>query len=730
MTKLGADDRCRRLCDNKNAIGITGFLGYSWEIFEGIPIGMGEKAKRNPTRYLIWVLPASALLHLFFYLTIPLLDNDSIVIFQGAREFAAGGALSKVNTLPILLTGISYRFFTENILIARAPQLIAGIGLLILLWRLGSKIGPIAAIVAVVLFGTIPSTLLYGAIAKTYMLMVFLIFSGAIFYYNATADNRKSGLRFLYSVAAASCFWLAFLCYTFAATALVPVVVILIATLLQKRYRHLALPSLTTGAIFGLFLALTIAWRWKQFGFGVLNDYAIDWRFAASSAIWSGRWVGLTDIWGTGIAFLVPGVLVLAHRRGWLKPFGILGTYGAIFVCVNVALYLLNPVNHFPRVLLASLPFLCLFIGSATERMIAEGKHSIVFIAWIITAATALLVFYPPLRPGHAPLWVLDPHQGKGILMTVLAISLIFMILLAMLRPAEKAVRALTLPLVAVLLLGSTATGIAMTRHYSMEQARIFQSRAQLVKTVSVRGLLGGGDYQNLAYAGTDTVAWMIDFNPEELEVIFGGGLIEVLKHRGISHAIISRDDPEGFHAMMAGLALEKGLDIRDMGRVFYPLYNIRRASRIADNDYGAVYFLKSVPIHRLSPEQVQRLNDYHTSCEALPPMTLLRFADAKGNPFIGEQPLPAKVILDAKPEDVGMFLTIRAFAPGSLFAGNDAVIHKQPVTSSHTEIELSSGRYQGEQLLVSLEDETGKAYRQISILHPDALPAFEEKTP
>jgi len=308
----------------------------------------------------IWAFLLCALvgLRIAFFLGTPLLDNDSTVIFFGAREFAANFTLSKVNTLPVLFAGLLYKIFGEHILLARLPQFLGGLGCMALIWRIGQKSGKFSGAIGASIFAVLPLAVLYGSITKPYSLIAFFVLGGACLYGRSVEKQSP-----LWAAIAGVSFTAAFLCYTFAASSAFPLLMLFIAGVFFKKYRPHLKPSLIAGLTFGLLLFLIILWRWKEFGWSITSDYVTDWRFDVATMVWGGRWVGLADVWALGIAVFVPAGFFLALHRESLKNLGPLASYGLIFCVMNLLVWLFNPVNHFPRVLLPSLPLMSLFAG-------------------------------------------------------------------------------------------------------------------------------------------------------------------------------------------------------------------------------------------------------------------------------------------------------------------------------------------------------------------------------
>ena len=642
-----------------------------------------------------WAITAFAILvRIFFYFYTPLIDNDSIVIFMAARELVAQGVVSKVNTLPVLITGLLYQVFGEHILWARLPQLLGGIGTTVLLIIAGRKYGAVAGITAAIIYAFLPIAILYGSIAKSYSLLVFLILAGAMLFDHAV-DKQCSTC----SALSALMFIAAFGCYTFAAISIFPISVLFLISLFRKKARPYLKPSLITGAVFSILLGGVVAWRWKEFGWSVLNDYVTDWRFDLATRIWEARWVGLTDIWGVGIAFLIPGIILIAFKAKILRKQGALVIYSLIFIPVVLLLWLLNPVNHFPRVLLPSLPFLSFLLGMTLQRMSEEKTHWGNVLAWVGTTISALALLYPRFNAGDMPLWFFTPDTGSGISLTILTVALFFLFFLTILRPIRK-VRIQWQPLIPVMVIVlAGATGPVLALQSVDAQARVFQSRAQLVDDAGVTGIMGGGDYQNLAHTGKESVAWMLDLTPQELDQVLSGNILEVCKERGISHVIVARNDPDGILDMLKVMATQNGMKVDRIERVFTPLFDMSRATRLIDNDFGSLYAIDGITKNLRTKEQGDRLMAYHSPYEYFPSLSTLAFGKEAG-----------KILYKSGKDDPSIKLQASITQSESM-----KKLYEKPIEGSRMEMSLENlGDYSGENLIIHALDSNGDPFREI----------------
>lgn len=561
----------------------------------------------------VWIIAVCfvALMRVYFYFATPVIDNDSIVVIMGARNLVETGAISKINTLPTLISGLLYYIFGESILLARLAQVLAGIGCMALLLWAGKKVGKTSGPVAAIIFGALPLTILYASIAKSYSLMTFLILAAAMVFGHAVEKSCT-----ICSVIPGILFALAFLCYTFAASALFPIIILFALSIFFKKWRVFFKPALISGMTFGLALLGIVAWRWKEFGWSIFNDYVTDWRFDAATDIWSGRYIGLMDIWGVGIAILIPGIIILANKFEIFKKLGPFGIYGLIFCVINFVLWLLNPVNHFPRVLLPSLPFIAFFVAVAIEKVAEEKDQLGTFIAWIVTTISMLVFLYPRFQHGNQPLWFFTPQTLKGISLTVLAIAVTFIFLTIIFMPLRKIRLNQSWVLPGAISILAFVLGPIMTYQIIIAQSRVFQSRAALVRHAGVMNLMGGGDYQLLAGVNLNYTAWLVDLPAEELDMVIDGKILEVCRARGISHIIVSRDDPDGVLEMLAGIALRKGKKITSVGSIFRPLDDIKRVFRVGENEYGALYKIVDIESQKWSTKQKDRLHYYHCPFE------------------------------------------------------------------------------------------------------------------
>ncbi len=526
---------------------------------------------------LFWCLAATIAVRIAFPRMFGLLDSDSIVLFLDARRQVDTGQWSMVATLPVHIISFFYRLLGEKLFAARWVSVLAGLGTMLVLFEAAgrSRAGRIAALI----FGVIPAAVFFGTSALPYGLLSFLGLLGL--WLLARADQpRRAGCAVLAGLA----FGGAFLCKTFAAVLILPVALALVGgvvTAAGRRRRSWVAPLLA-GLTWVLVVGGAVAWRWPAFGWSVFNDYPIDWRFELAAAVWSGRWVGLINLHALALPLLLPG-LIEAWRVRRSNLFAALGLW---YVAAVAAVYLLNPVNHFPRVLFPAVPILAYFVALAVDRAL-ERRRTGLLLFWLGTAAGLLSVHW--LMPG----WWLDARLWPALAAAIFAVGLA----LALERTSWVAGARVTDWLGAALLVVVTLFGLRAGYGALDRVERAYMARADAVRfAATTSGIIGGSDVAHLVLDGKKNYSTLLDLPRERLQQVLTDGLAGVMRELGTPLAVVDTTDSEGMLAMLAPLAAEMGLPAERVEDPFASLETDERAARIFDNGWFVLYQLDDVP--------------------------------------------------------------------------------------------------------------------------------------
>ena len=517
----------------------------------------------------LFVAGLGALARFVFAATLPLFENDATIVFQAARETLAGRGLSMVQTLPALILAGLFRISGESLFVSTLPNLAAGTGSIILCYYLGSKYwSKSAGAAAAMLCAATPLALAYSSITKPYALLSFLILLGIWLWF--VAANKSGKTSILIAAPAGLSFAAAFACHTFAAFAAFPLAGFFIAGVFSKKHRKLLVPSLVAGLSFGATLAAVIAWRFPVFGWSIFNDYVTDWRFEIATMVWSARWEGLTNLFALAPFGIASGLVLFLFGDKGAKNARPLLVYLAAIIILDALVYLVNPVNHFPRVLLPSVAPLAILSAIGLMRkdnkllsMIAASSLAVIGAAWLAAEIAEA-----------KPLWIgmlHDVSAGKF----VFCVALIGLIVALANRfgpklAASPIVRAVVLTTIGL----STLTFAILHTHTALNrQVEYFQGRLKALKACdSGAGILGGGDIAHLLLPGPNNYSWLTDLPDELLTEVFTAGLLPTLQKAGVGCVVVAWRDPEGEQAMILGYAKSRGLPHKEGVNVFQEL--------------------------------------------------------------------------------------------------------------------------------------------------------------
>ncbi|MCB1153456.1 glycosyltransferase family 39 protein [bacterium] len=510
------------------------------------------------TRVILASLAVAVTVRLVYALSLPLLENDALTLFQAARNRLAGGPISMVQTLPAMLLTFLYRLTGESLFVSVLPNLIAGYVGIWLCYRLAAnRADRTAGLVAAFLYAALPLSMFYGVISKPYALMSTLILAGVYFWDRGIREARAKRSALEGGLAGLS-FGAAFACHTFAAHAAFALPIFFAVAIFSKKRRAWLLPTLTAGLTFGLIIAGLVAWRFPTYGWSIFNDYPLDWRFDIAAIVWSSRWEGLTNIFSLAPFVLVPAIAMLAARSGdpgpWPK-----GWYLASLIVFDALTYLLNPVNHFPRVLLPAAAPLAIFGGIGFAR--AWRARSWALLAGAVIGLLGAIRLIAEAASGSATGFGLLEGVRPRDFAIVSAMAVAVCLPLAkrtsarMSSPALRQLSAIGI-IVAALVYGVMHSHATLNRQVSYYQERL----AALLACQSRSNTMGGGDVAHLVLPGTNNWSWLTDLKPAQLERLFTVGLEETLREIEVGCVVAAWRDPEGEQAMLAAFARDHNL--------------------------------------------------------------------------------------------------------------------------------------------------------------------------
>lgn len=425
------------------------------------------------TTTLSWGLVIIVGLRIVFPRLFSILDDDTLVLFMDAKRQIMTGVWSKVSTLQVALIRGLWWLLENKPYAARWASVLAGLGTMLLLvlagWRDGDYRG---GLLAAMFFGIVPLSVFYSTLALPYAMLTFLGVLG-VFLLSLANTGRGAWLGILAGAAWGG----AFLCKTFAAVLAVPAGLALFLALRPTRRRPGAwLPPLAAIATWAIIVGTAMWWRGAEYG---LNDYIVDWRFRLATPIWSSRWVGLVNLQALYVPVLAPGLVLALRRRQ-----DVFGRLGYATILAVLAVYLLNPVNHFPRVLLPLAPFLAYYAGRELSREMTILRHG-TLLAWVILALA------PPLLLWLKPAWALDGRPWLPLAETALGLGLFFVLRAMSPSFSDEWLERVTGLLVLACLLGGFAAGFQDLNRVELAYA----ARCEAVQATRVgSGIIGGGD--------------------------------------------------------------------------------------------------------------------------------------------------------------------------------------------------------------------------------------------
>ena len=635
-------------------------------------------------KVLLWSAVCAAFLtRLYFVVTTPVFDNDSMVVFILAKRFIETGVITPNLPLGTFLVGVGIKIFGEHILVGRLVQLAAAILTVFFTYKLGKKLfdrktGALAAF----LLAFIPLHIFYSTIANVYALLTFLFLMHVYF---LLEGRRKQ--KAIYLVFGAACLFLAVLCKTLVMVAIVPTAALFFLEAQNRKKRSgptaatakmLAWPVLVF-CILALFL---VVWRIKIFGEGeiswrVLNDAPIDYVAEIIRLYVPRPWEGLMK-YNSITPFVVWPLLYffLANHRPRL---GFESRFLWWIILSNIFVVVFNPMNHNTRGLLPSVPLLAILSASGLAGLLKDAdkkpaslaKLGSLCLLALVNLFSVFGVSSEILPPAY---WILNMDSLQNILLSValmvvgfLAFSLVLEKGFALFAESGKA-RISAKVLIVPFLAAHVIFGVTLCRQAIRRHADNFFPLYAAVSFSGSDRVLGGEDLAKLI--SENSHARVSDLPREDVVEILRGGLNEVLRKHGLDTIIQPNLPDEREELTLRGIAEEENVAFTDLRS---SLYGNARVNRVYDNGRAAVYrYLDSTDPADFDTER--RLKRYRVPYPRTAGMSEVYFSSAV---FAGrDEPEPGDMtLIIANKHDLPRQYAIRAIAASFLAEG----YHEQP---------------------------------------------------
>lgn len=548
---------------------------------------------------LIGAICLSIILRLYFILTIPLFDNDSIVNLLFAKTFSTHGIVPKSSTLAALLIGIGFLLFEENILVGRLIELLAAIATTYLSYKMGARFfDRRTGLFAAFLVSYIPLHIFYSTISKVYcVLALFVMLS--IYTFLIGFIERKP----LFCLSSAIFLFMAFLCKTFTAIGIIPIVVVFFANIIKKRrdkgeigttMKLVGIPIL----FFALLVALNILWKLPEFGMSFYRDIPADFLSAISSQYFGRPWGSLMAFNSIAPITLLPLiVLSIINKR---EGIGLVERVIFIFIAANIMVVILNPLNHAPRGFIPSIPLLCVIAGAALSKLMETADESPSNLSRLLALSSVAIIFvaFYFLREKVGKLYFFEMQSPQTIFASLASIMVCFLIFQHLFIQITKNIKidlyknkGLLYVIITPFLLCHTIFGIDLSAKKLEQHARVFYPVFEAVSFAPSCNILGGEDLVNL-FDGS-SFPLISDLPMEDVRKVISGEVTAVFEKHEINNIIIGGNGSVLDEILLRGIGETHGI-LNPRHR--QAIYASKEISRIFDNGKASLYSYHPLP--------------------------------------------------------------------------------------------------------------------------------------
>ncbi len=572
----------------------------------------------------------------YFVLTVPLLENDSVVKLVYAKVFSENAIIPKEHTLATILIGLGFMLFGENILVGRFIELAAAVGSIYLTYLMGARFyDRRAGLYGAFFLSLVPVHLFYSTISKVYSLLCFLSLLSLYLFIIGFKEKKP-----IYCLASALVLYLSFLCKTFTLIGVVPFVVLFLMSFAKKgadrQLFHFNFKLTGASILLLSFLVLaTFYWRLPEFGRFFYHDSPVDLSLQLMMQYLPSSWSSLLAFNSISSFTLFPLLMAAALTRQ--KDVHLTYVNASIFslIAVNILVVVMNPLNHSPRGFIISMPLLCLLAGAALSKLLnsttVSKRNLSQIIAASITATTFSFLF--SFRFDFNPLMVLEMESLRDIIVSFVSIILCHFffqcLFLFFLKPSHASFvqnkKNLPFIIVSPLLISHFLFGILLTDRSLKNQANYFNPLFDVVSFAPSCNMIGGEDFVSL-FDGT-SFAFFSDLPVDDLLKVASGDLDSILEKHTINTIVLRKKTSFGEEEILRGFAETKGLSPL---RHRQALNSNKKIDRIFDNGAAAIYYYTPLPSELCNKSET--LKNYMVPLQMTIGSTRLFFRDSAGS--------------------------------------------------------------------------------------------------
>ena len=548
--------------------------------------------------FLIAAIFLSICARFLFILTVPIFDNDSIINLYSAKAFSTHGVVPQTNTLITLLINLGFRLFGENILVGRFLELLAAMGTIYLSYKMGARFfDKRTGLFASFFVSFLPLHIFYSTISNVYCLLALFIL--LFFYFFLIGFHERKPFFCLFS---AFFLFMAFLCKTFAAIGIFPIVILFFSNIIQKRdkrrpatnMKHAGIPIF----VFCFLVTLNIQWKLPDFGISFYRDLPADFLSSIISQYFNPPWfsrLAFNSI--TPFAFLPLMVLSISNKN---EVSGAVNKIFWIFIVANIMVVALNPLNHAPRGLMPAIPLICILSGAAFSRIVDRVNSNPLNTPRLLSLSllsTTFLVFYffnSKLRLFH----FFKMNSLQTILISSAVIIIFFFIFNIIFNHINKFEQVssflrnkLRCLIIAPFLLSYAVFGIVLSANALKHQARIFHPVFDAVSYAHACNILGGEDL-NFLFDAT-SFSTFSDLPVEDVVTAISGNVIPILEKHQIKYIVIRKHKITFDEMVLKGIGQTHGIQ---RFKHIEALHSSRDISRIFDNGNASLYNYNPMP--------------------------------------------------------------------------------------------------------------------------------------
>ena len=379
-------------------------------------------------RYFPLIIPLllGGAVRIFYALTTPLIETDGAVILLNARQFAYTGKISLDSTLAGIVLGFLYRITGEYLIVGKILELSVALLTIAITYIFCIRAYNLrTAFLSSLFLAFFPLHVIFSYLCKGYTFTSLLTISSALLLF-LSIEKKKYSLAVFAGIASS----LTFFFRTFSIICILGILCWLLADSVFKLKRKERIDSYGKSLLAflissAIFLAPFFAFRIKRLGIFFFRDFGMPAWLQSMEFFYRDLWSNICDYYSVIFFIFLPAFIFFIYLSIKDEKNKIPNKLILAFTLSYIALVIINPGHHFPRILVPAIPFICIIIAAAIDS-VSDNTSSFYSPLLILTSllGSIFYLYFKFKGPFNTPI-----ENLNGILKMIFFVVLSFILM-------------------------------------------------------------------------------------------------------------------------------------------------------------------------------------------------------------------------------------------------------------------------------------------------------------